>query len=386
MRVLHLVRTLSVGGIEPHIMTLSKGLMSAGWEVAIASDGGIGNTPHDIRWFEASGVRHYRVPFPGPGMPWWRLGAAASISFARLKFAVGEFCPDLIHVHYRATSTYAKGMQLLHGIPFVSTLHMTGIPCGIVHRTASFWGCRAIAISSEVREYLKFAFRVRDSRIRLIHNGADDTYFRPPSPAEKLQARRVLGVPPGMKVIAMIARMSREKGQDILLEAMARMGTQGQKSLALLAGVSIDGDTMWRDEIQARAARMGLVEYVRLLGFTETRTLLWASDVLVLPSRQEGFPMAIVESMLCGVVPIRTPAAGAREQIQDGTDGFIVPFDDSATLALRITSVLSEDNLRTCLGNAAVRKARRCFSAATMVSKTIHVYQEAVGIKAPHFI
>ena len=52
------------------------------------------------------------------------------------------------------------------------------------------------------------------------------------------------------------------------------------------------------------------------------------SDVCVLPSRQEGFAVAIIEAMLCGVVPIRTPAAGAAEQIDDGTNGSIpVPFE-----------------------------------------------------------
>ena len=243
---------------------------------------------------------------------------------------------------------------------------------------ASFWGRRAIAISSEVRDYLRNEFRVPESRIRLVHNGADETFFHPPSPEERLAARRQLGIAPETKVIAMVARMSREKGHDVLLDAMAKLRDRGRPVLALMAGVSISGDRSWHDEVLRRAERMGLAANVRALGFTDSRTVFWASDVSVLPSRQEGFPMAVVESMLCGMVAIRTPAAGARDQITDGQDGFIVPFDDSNALSEKIRLVL-ENDLSSSLGRAALAKARGCFSAGSMGTKTKEVYEEALA-------
>ncbi|HEY3458444.1 MAG TPA: glycosyltransferase family 4 protein [Bryobacteraceae bacterium] len=379
MRVLFLVRTLTAGGVETHIMTLGRGLMAQGCEVAIASDGGIDNHTHGIQWFEASGFRHYKIDFPRPADS-WQIPLRSSKSLVDLEGAVRRFRPDLVHVHYRATSGFAAAMQLLHGVPFVSTLHMTGIPSGALHRMASFWGQLVIAISAEVQDYLKNAFRVNEARIRLVHNGADEKFFRQPSLAEKLAARAQLNLPVDAKVIAMVARMSREKGHDVLLDAMAKLHTEGQKVVALLAGVSIEGDTSWRDEIQRRAERMGLSDYIRILGFMDARTVLWASDASVLPSRQEGFPMAVVESMLCGLAPIRTPAAGARDQIRDGEDGFIIPFDDSAMLSRKLTLVLNTE-LGSTMGSAAIQKARGCFSAGSMVTKTMSVYREALDLK-----
>jgi glycosyltransferase involved in cell wall biosynthesis len=378
MRVLFVLRTLTAGGIEPHLMTLGKGLAAKGCEVALASDGGIGNHTHGSDWFEAAGLRHYQVRFPGPGSLSDRIRRVPA-GLRELHATVKDFHPDVIHIHYRATSVYAEAMRYMHSVPFVSTLHMTGIPSGMLHRLTSFWGRRAIAISREVWEYLNSAFGVDQSRIRLVYNGADESFFRPPSPDEKQRARQALNIPQGTAVIAMAARMSREKGHDVLLDAMSRMRTQNRDALALLAGVSIEGDTTWRDEVLRRAERMGLADCIRLLGYTDTRQLLWASDVSVLPSRREGFPMAVVESMLCGVVPIRTPAAGAKEQITDGQDGFIIPFDDSESLAQRLTLVLDDPGLRGRIGEAAIAKARKSFSAAAMVQKTMEVYREALS-------
>jgi glycosyltransferase involved in cell wall biosynthesis len=359
-------------------MTLGKGLTAKHCEVALASDGGIGNHTHGSDWFEAAGFRHYKVNFPGPGSVARSLGRMPA-GLLQLGTVVKDFRPDVIHVHYRATSIYARVMTALHSVPFVSTLHMTGIPAGRFHRMTSFWGRRAIAISQEVRDYLSGAFGVEESRIRLVHNGADETYFRPPTALERYQARESLNIPTGIPVIAMAARMSREKGHDVLLEAMARMRQRNQDSLALLAGVSIEGDTTWRDEVMRRAVRMGLSDRIRLMGYMDTRQLLWASDVSVLPSRQEGFPMAVVESMLCGVVPIRTPASGAKEQIAHGEDGFLIPFDNSEALADTLTLVLNDAGLRDRIGTHAVAKARKSFSAASMVSKTMAIYREALS-------
>jgi glycosyltransferase involved in cell wall biosynthesis len=376
MRILYLVRTLTAGGIEPHIMALGRGLMQQGGEVAIASDGGIGNHSHGVEWFEAAGFRHYKVDFPKPdNCP--RACLAALKSMFDLERAMIRFHPDIIHVHYRATSCYAAVIEAVHGVPFISTLHMTGIPCKRFHRAVSLWGRRTIAISRETQQYLRESFGVRESRIRMIHNGAEETFFHPPSETQRRSARRELNIESNAKVIAMVARMSREKGHDVLLEAVAKLRQQGEHVIALLAGISINGDQKWHDEVLHRAKQLGILDNIRMLGFTDSRTVLWAADVSVLPSRQEGFPMTVVESMLCGLVTIRTPAAGAYEQITDGKDGFIVPFDDSDALSERLRLVFHND-LRSSIGSAGLAKARQHFSAGAMVEKTRNVYEEAL--------
>ncbi len=384
MRILHIARTLTVGGIEPHLTTLSVGLRNKGCEVALASDGGRTDTRHGVAWFTAHGIRHYRVPFPGPHVdkawPWRCLKSVRD-----LRSAVSDFQPDIVHVHYRATSAYAQGIKLVTGTPFVSTLHIIPIPSGPLHRVMSFWGERAIAISTEVRDYLREVrdylrdeFRVPERRITLIPHGVDTHYFRPPTPAERSQARTRFDIPQDETVIAMLARMSPEKGHNILLHAMHKLHASGHNSRALLAGVSISGDTRWREEMIRLACDLGLADRVRFLGFSDAREVLWASDILVLPSLWEGFGLAVVEAMLCGVVPVRTPAAGAYEQIVDGQTGFIIPFNDIESLTDRLQLLVRKSIVRKQMAVAARARGEAAFSSVNMVARTLQTYREVI--------
>ena len=132
------------------------------------------------------------------------------------------------------------------------------------------------------------------------------------------------------------------------------------------------------DEAQILADELAVSDLLHLVGYTDARKVLWASDLTVLPSAYEGLPMAIIEAMLCGVVPIRTPAAGAMDQIQDGIDGFLFPFEDHLALADRIEQLISAPNLREQMASAALASAREKFSLQSMIDKTICVYKSVL--------
>jgi len=88
--------------------------------------------------------------------------------------------------------------------------------------------------------------------------------------------------------------------------------------------------------------------------------------------------MAIIEAMLCGIIPIRTPAAGALDQIQDGVSGFLFPFDDHVALAARVEQLLSSPTLRDTMACAALATAREKFSLQGMIDKTLRVYESVL--------
>lgn len=74
------------------------------------------------------------------------------------------------------------------------------------------------------------------------------------------------------------------------------------------------GERCLKEEILRLATEEGIADHVRLVGYRDSREVLGASDVFVLPSPQEGSTLVVVEAMACGIVPVRTPAAGASEQ------------------------------------------------------------------------
>lgn len=369
-RVLLLARHLGLGGATTHLRTLAQGLREQGVDVHIASRPWEYSEALGPAWFTDAGLVHHPVPFPTPRLPRTFLPDAIR-SWRRLAAVVQSVRPDLLHVHWRSTSPYARLVQAIHGIPFVTTLHSQQIPAAPWHRLLSFWGAGVICVSQEAETFLHHRFTRLPPLVTTIPHGVDAAYFRPPQPAERRAARAHFSLPPTGPALLMLGRLDPEKGIDLLLAALGRLRRRGLRPPVLLAG---EGDPA---PYRTLAHRYGVADQVQFPGFTDARTALWAADVLVLPSRREGLPMAVVEAMHCGVVPVRTPAGGSREQIQDGVTGYLVPFEDAAALADRLARLLTDAARRAQMAEAARRHALDHFTVETMTRRTLQVYRAA---------
>ncbi|MFW6316326.1 MAG: glycosyltransferase family 4 protein [Cyanobacteriota bacterium] len=374
-------------GILRGLVTLTKKLKQQGWEVAIASSmedrEDLERFTRGPRWLQSQGIQHFYVPFPN-----WRISGKGKFlrAFqALLTFSavVREFKPDLINIHSLSLTPYAKLMKLSYNVPYVATARIEpasnrlGVKIGafINQYLQTFFGSRFIAISSEVKEAYATTLKIPRENIRLICHGIESDYFRPPSLPERLEARNTFNLASEAKVVSLIGRLHPVKGHSVLVRALAILRSQGMDVIALCAGA---GDHQEESSIAQQAIELGVLDLVKLLGFSEPRQVLWASDVLALPSHLEGFPWVIPEAMLCGVVSVRTPTAGTRDQIEDGVNGFVVPFDDAEALAWRLKQLLENETLRTQMATAALESARQKFTVEKMVADTISVFQEVI--------
>jgi glycosyltransferase involved in cell wall biosynthesis len=376
-------------GITTHLLTLAKGLMKYGWEVALASDlassveGAKEEATRAIQRFESYGVKHFFVPFAKPRLSPKNMASAFNC-LLKLDAAIRQFRPDIIHVHSLSVCPYIQVMRFLHNIPFVSTSHLEPsidrleIKLGAwanEHFNNTFLGNRVIAVSSELKEAFQHILKVPEENIRLNYYGIENDNFRPPSPEERLKARKMFELAPNSKVICLIGRLDPVKGHDVLVRALSILRSQGIEAIALCAGI---GYGIGENTVRAQATEEGVSDLVRLLGYTDTRQVLWASDVIALPSRREALPIVILEAMLCGIVPVRTPASGAFDQIEDGVNGFIVPFDDPEALALRLKQLFENDELRSQMSAAALESAQRKFTVDRMTKNMFAVYEEVI--------
>jgi glycosyltransferase involved in cell wall biosynthesis len=135
---------------------------------------------------------------------------------------------------------------------------------------------------------------------------------------ERLAARRALGIPPEARVVAFVGRLSVEKAPEVLLRAARGTGTR----------VLVAGDGPLRSSLETEAAD----EEVRFLGFvTDVEQVLAAADVLALPSRTEGLPMAALEAMAAGV-PVVASAVGSLPEVLGDGAGVLVPPGDVEAL------------------------------------------------------
>ncbi len=377
-------------GITTHLLTLAKGLMKYGWEVALASDlassvdGAKEEAIRAIQCFESYGVKHFFVPFSELRLSPKNVPSAFN-SLLKLDAAIRQFKPDIIHLHSLSICPYVQIMRFLHKIPYVSTCHLEPLTDRLEIKLGAwinknfnnaFLGNRVIAVSSELKEAFENILKVPKQNIRLNYYGIENNYFRPPSLEERINARKQLEIAPESKVICMIGRLDPVKGHDILVRALSILRSQGIEAIALCAGI---GYGIGENTIRAQATEAGVLDWIRLLGFTDARQVIWASDVITLPSRREALPIVIAEAMLCGVVPVRTPASGIFDQIEDGVNGFIVPFDDPKALALRLKQLLENKTLRLEMSTAALESARCKFTVDRMTKDTIAIYEELIN-------
>jgi glycosyltransferase involved in cell wall biosynthesis len=371
-RVLFLARHLDSGGVTTHMMSLALGLMQRGWKVGLVSGGMGGDHDHGPAWFEAGGIPHFQAPFIGPDL---HLGDLFKplVSAKRVHAAVGSFRPSLVHVHWRSTSIYAALEATTRRVPFVTTLHLEGIPAKGVFRFGSKWGCHTIAVSQEARDHLISVFGVPPDRITIVHNGVDPDVFHPPTPAQRASAREKFGLDPAAPVVCLIGRLEPVKAHCTLLEAAGLVQRAFPRLQLLFAG---EGSLL--EQIRGFARSKGLEQSTHFVGYAKSQSVLWASDMLVLPSYQEGFALAPVEAMLCGVPVIRTPAGGAAEQITDGLTGFVVPFDDHSMLAERMRVLLSDPESTRRIADAARARALDHFTVDVMVRATESVYLRVI--------
>jgi glycosyltransferase involved in cell wall biosynthesis len=117
---------------------------------------------------------------------------------------------------------------------------------------------------------------------------------------------------------------------------------------------------------------------VRLLGRVGDAARVLASlDVFVSASRTEAFGMAMAEALACGVPVVATATEGAREIVEDGRTGLIVPIGDAEAVAGAVASLLEDERLRLAFGARASESARERFGLERMVEETERVYLEA---------
>jgi glycosyltransferase involved in cell wall biosynthesis len=216
-----------------------------------------------------------------------------------------------------------------------------------------------VAVGDAVARQVEHLAGLRPGSIRTIRGGVAD---RPLNPA-----RRVFTDGP---ILGSIGRLDRQKGYDVLLVALARLPD---------ARLVLVGDGPERNALERLAGELGVRPRVHFAGRrADARDQLSAFDVFVLPSRFEGFPLAILEAMLAGVPVVATSVGSVAEAVLDGVTGSLVAPDDPGALTDALGRLLADVSARARLGKAGRRHALG-FTQASMTAAYEALYSELVG-------
>jgi colanic acid/amylovoran biosynthesis glycosyltransferase len=179
-------------------------------------------------------------------------------------------------------------------------------------------------------------------KLRVVHCGVDPAIYARPEPAQRAQQ--------GIEVLC-VGRLVPEKGQTILLEAIAHLRGAGRD-----VRCSFVGDGPSRELLETAIRERGLGGAVRLLGSVgqdEIRTAYSEADVFCLPSFAEGVPVVLMEAMSMELPVVTTRIAGIPELVTDGVNGLLVPPGRADELAAALQRLVDDLSLRRRLGARA---------------------------------
>jgi len=366
-RVLLVVNSLGYGGTERMIERLVLALEARG-EVRYTVASLEGPGPIGAR-LKAAGVDVRAFHLPG--------GALRQILGGRraLRRLLRSERFDLVHSFLYRSHSACRLARLgsPSALPLISSERCLGDNRGWAIRTVNRWtgamSDRILAVSAAVAETLVRRDRVPEEKVVVVPNGIEEAEV---SPRRRARLRRALGLGEAETLLLYLGRLHPEKGPDLLLEALDLLRRRRPSGWR----VALVGDGPLRGDLEHELRARGLDDRVVMPG-ARRRVEPWldAADLLVLPSREEGMPVAALEAMMRGRPVVGTAVGGTPEVVTEGRTGRLVPAGDVAGLAEALAQLVEDRDLLKALGTEAAADARLRFTLPRMAEATLQEYR-----------
>jgi glycosyltransferase involved in cell wall biosynthesis len=382
--ILQIIPQLDAGGAELSTVEMAEAIVRAGGRAIVLSEPGR-LTPR----LEAAGAE--AVAFPAASKNPIRMLANAR-AIERMVRAEGI---DLLHARSRAPAWSALLAARRARVPFVTTYHgaynetnaLKSFYNGVMAR-----GDVVIANSNYTANLIAARYATPRARLEVVHRGVDLRVFDPGAIASDRvgRLRRTWGVTPEQRVILHAARLTRWKGQGVLIDAVAELRRRGKwlSAVAVLAG-DAQGRSSYVAQLQAQIDRAGLQEQVRLVGHVEDMAAAYlAAHVTVVASIEpEAFGRTAAEAAAVGCPVIATEIGAPCEIVlaqpvaqPEQITGWLAPPGDAATLAARLAEALAlPPQERAEMGWRARQRVLANFTTASMQGRTLAVYDRLLG-------
>ncbi len=303
----------------------------------------------------------------------------------QLRRTLREVRPDVVHLHSFFGGFFGR-LPLLSGLGHVPVVYQPHawafnvVELSKVKVLIEGWerlaGRRTDVMVANCLEEVEEGRRAKAATEGISLGIALDTdRFAPVDEAEQRRHRADLGVRAD-GVLLCLGRLAKQKGQDQLVAAweaqplpdaeLVLVGIDGPAELAALA------PTQWGTTIR-------VVE-----SLTDVRPWLWASDLLVLPSRYEGSAVTVPEALACGRPVVTTAVNGVREQVVNGPlppAGAVVPLGDMTALLSEASRRLTDPELRLAEGRSARERALDLFETRVVVDRLEDAYDRAIAAR-----
>jgi glycosyltransferase involved in cell wall biosynthesis len=276
---------------------------------------------------------------------------------------IRELAPDIVHASLASpwSCQYAIAAAALARRPRIVAVYQLAVPpMSERQRRAKRLTARAVdrhvGVGERTSREIERLVGLPSGSVHTIHNGVPD---EPAIVSRETQPRPLLGS---------IGRLEPQKGMDVLIRALADVDD---------ATLVVVGDGSERGRLEELARTVKVSERVQWKGWSDApRGYLGMLDVFVLPSRNEGFPLALLEALLAGTAVVASDVGSVAEAVRDGETGLLVPPEDHIALAGALRRLLADPALGSRMSERGRQTVLDHFTADHMATAFESLYHE----------
>lgn len=375
--VLQVLPELQHGGVEWGTIQIAEALKQNGYTNFVASCGG-----RLVYELDKMKIKHFTLPLKTKNPVKLYLN---SLKLAKI---IKENGINIVHARSRAPAWSAYWAAKRAGVKYMTTFHGTyGLgPKGIkkFYNKVMTFGQLIIAISQHIKSHMLNNYAVDESKIRLIPRCVDIEKFAPSAVTQERIIRAISGnnLPEDRPIISLIGRITRWKGQHLLVEAMSKI--KHKEAYALIIG-SDQGRVKYTNELKETAEKLGVADRIQFIGESfDIPALLMVSDIVLSTAIEpEAFGRAAIEGQAMGKIVLASNIGGSLENVIDGASGRLFQSGNAQDLAEAIDWALDlPAEKKKEISDAAIKNVRDHFTKQQMCDKTIAVYKELLKMNS----
>lgn len=364
---MHVVRP-AAGGMVTHLRLLCAGLVEQGVEVVLAAPAGFA--------LDSLAVPIHPIPIESRPNPFMDLSAVRQTA----ALAANAY---LLHGHGLRGAWIAAHAARFARKPFIFTAHnLAPANAGFIARVALQFvirkAAKVICVSNAVAQSLA-PFGLQSAFAEVIPNGIDLAPFD--ETRSRAEVRGNLAISEHAPMVVSVGRLSKEKGFLTLARAACLVLKELPDGLSdvyfVLAGEGPD-----RGFLEHCVRELEIEDRFKLIGRCEdVPGLLAASDLVAIPSWEEGQGLVALEAMAARRAVVATRVGGLAESVVDGETGRLVARDNPTELVLAIQSLLKDPETTNRMGDAGRKRVENLYTADRMVERTIALYRSVTDEK-----
>ncbi len=364
---------------------LVEKLPQAGFDLEICSSPG-----KELDYFNSQfGINVHEVDILREITPWRDVSAILKLAkiFKRNRY-------DLVHAHTPKAGLLGMIAARLagircriytcHGLPMETESGIKRRLLGLAERTSYALAHQVLVVSNSLSEKLKAFGLCRSSKMKILGDGSAcginlSRFSRTSELIEKSKAvRRDHSISAGDTVIGFIGRLVPDKGVHILVESFCRLYESNSNIRLLVLGDFEPHRGRLSDKTtEILHNHPGIIH----IGFTSQIEPYYAAmDILVLPTRREGFPYTLLEAASMGLPVIATEVVGCVDAVVPGQTGLLVAPEDVSALTAAMRKLLDHPQLRLQMGQKARKRVEEKFASRRLLDAHIELYRSMLKL------